>query len=115
MIALRARSGAAPEFVVGWHHSHPFRFCQQCPLPTPPECIAKVMFYSVDDLQVMATTFHQPFHVGLLTALEPRLEAALGHLPAKLFGWRNGEVVGRGFEVIDDEITTTAEEPRSQP
>jgi hypothetical protein len=98
LAALRA----AGEFVSGWHHSHPFKFCDSCPLPTPPECLDKVLFYSADDVQFMESTFYQPYHVGLLTAVEPRLAAALGHLPARLFGWRRGEIVSRGFEVVDD-------------
>jgi len=93
---------AAGEFVAGWHHSHPFKFCESCPLPTPPDCLAKVLFFSADDVQLMESTFSQPFHVGLLSAVEPRLTATLGHLPARLFGWRRGEVVSRGFEVASD-------------
>ena len=101
MIRLRSRSGT-PEMIVGWYHSHPFRFCEQCPLPAPPECLQKVLFYSADDLNVMESAFYQPDHVGLLAAVEPRITPAIGHLPVKLFGWRNGETVARGFEVITD-------------
>jgi len=88
------------EMVIGWYHSHPFKLCQECPLPTPPECIAKVLFYSADDVHLMETTFEQPFMVGLLAAVEPRIEAAVGHLPVKLYGWRCGEIKERGFEVV---------------
>lgn len=102
LIGLRARSGADPEIIVGWHHSHPFRVCDECPLPIPPECIAKILFYSLDDLQLMESTFSEPFMVGLLSAVEPRLEAVLGHAPVRLFGWRHGEILARGFEVWED-------------
>lgn len=88
------------ELIVGWVHSHPFRLCGECPLPLPAECLNKVLFYSGDDEFLMETAFARPFMVGLLTAVEPRLEAALGHLPVKLFGWRDGVIVPRGFEVI---------------
>jgi proteasome lid subunit RPN8/RPN11 len=91
----------ADESIVGWYHSHPFRFCAECPLPTPPECVAKVLFYSQDDIHLMETTFDQPFMVGLLAAVEPRLETVLGHLPVKLYGWRDGEIKARGFDVVD--------------
>lgn len=91
----------AGETIVGWFHSHPFRFCAQCPLPTPPECISKVLFYSQDDVHLMERTFDQPFMVGLLAAVEPRIEAAIGHLPVRLFGWRRGSVENRGFHVVD--------------
>jgi proteasome lid subunit RPN8/RPN11 len=91
---------AGGEAVIGWYHSHPFRLCAECPLPTPPECIAKVLFYSLDDIHLMDTTFEQPFMVGLLAAVEPRIEEAIGHLPVKLYGWHNGEIKERGFEVV---------------
>jgi proteasome lid subunit RPN8/RPN11 len=101
LIELRAGTGAPAEIVVGWYHSHPFRYCAECPLPTPPECPAKVLFYSEDDIQLMESTFYQPFMIGLLVAIEPRIEADLGHLPVKLFGWSaGGEIVPRGFEVV---------------
>ena len=89
------------ELIVGWVHSHPFRVCAECPSPVPTECQAKVLFYSTDDEFLMESTFPRPFMVGLLAAVEPRLESALGHAPVKLFGWRDGVVVPRGFEVID--------------
>jgi hypothetical protein len=40
--------------------------------------------------------------VGLLTAVEPKLERPLGHAPVRLYGWKNGEIVPRGFEVIEE-------------
>ena len=98
MIKLRG----AGESVVGWYHSHPFKLCAECPLPTPPECLAKVLFYSQDDLHLMETTFEHPFMVGLLVAVEPRIEDAVGHLPVKLYGWREGQIQERGFEVVGD-------------
>jgi proteasome lid subunit RPN8/RPN11 len=89
------------ELIVGWVHSHPFRLCAECPEPVPPECQTKVLFYSTDDEFLMELTFPRPFMVGLLSAVEPKLEKALGHLPVKLFGWKDGLIVPRGFEVID--------------
>jgi proteasome lid subunit RPN8/RPN11 len=89
------------EIFAGWVHSHPFRLCQDCPLPVPPECQAKVLFYSADDEFLMELSFARPFMVGLLAAVEPRLEGVLGHLPVKLFGWRDGLIEPRGFEVIE--------------
>jgi hypothetical protein len=63
--------------------------------------VKKVLFYSDDDVQLMESTFYQPFMVGLLVAVEPRLTAAIGHLPVRLFGWQAGEIKQRGFEVVD--------------
>jgi proteasome lid subunit RPN8/RPN11 len=90
----------AGESVIGWYHSHPFKLCAECPLPTPPECIAKVLFYSQDDMHLMETTFEQPYMIGLLVAVEPRIEGAVGHLPVKLYGWCQGEIQERGFDVV---------------
>lgn len=98
---IRLRGGR--ESIVGWYHSHPFRVCPRCPLPMPSECVSKILFYSVDDLHLMETTFHQPYMVGLLTAVEPRLETALSHLPVKLFGWRAGRIEARGFDVYSSD------------
>jgi proteasome lid subunit RPN8/RPN11 len=89
------------ELIVGWMHSHPFRLCSECPLPVPAECQAKVLFYSTDDEFLMELSFPRPFMVGLLAAVDPKLESALGHLPVKLFGWDGGLIRPRGFEVID--------------
>jgi proteasome lid subunit RPN8/RPN11 len=89
------------EVFAGWAHSHPFRLCKECPAPVPAECVRKVLFYSSDDEFLMELSFARPFMVGLLAAVEPRLEAALGHLPVRLFGWRDGLVRPRGFEVFD--------------
>jgi proteasome lid subunit RPN8/RPN11 len=96
-IALRA----AGEAIVGWYHSHPFRLCADCRVPAPAECVNKILFYSLDDVQLMETWFEQPFMVGLLAAAESRLESSLGHLPVRLFGWRAGEICPRGFEVLN--------------
>lgn len=90
------------EIFAGWMHSHPFRFCAECPLPAPPECVGKVMFYSSEDEFLMETSFARPFMVGLLAAVEPRLETVLGHPPVKLYGWKNGRIEPRGFEVVND-------------
>ena len=99
MLRLRA----ADEFVCGWYHSHPFSLCAECPLPTPPECLTKVLSYSEDDVHLMETTFEQPYMVGLLATIDPRIETTLGHLPIKLFGWRDGEIQPRGFDVLETE------------
>jgi proteasome lid subunit RPN8/RPN11 len=92
----------AGEVFVGWVHSHPFGLCAGCPAKPPPECVDKVLFFSSDDEFLMEQLFPRPFMVGLLSACEPRLRAALGHESVRLFGWRDGAIVPRGFEVIDD-------------
>jgi proteasome lid subunit RPN8/RPN11 len=89
------------EIFVGWVHSHPFRFCAECRAPAPLECVAKVLFYSLDDEFLMELSLARPFMVGLLSAVEPLLEPTLGHAPVRLFGWKHGGIVNRGFHVID--------------
>jgi hypothetical protein len=88
------------EILVGWMHSHPFRFCAECPIPATQECIAKILFFSRDDEFLMETAFPLPFMVGLLAAVEPRLPAALGHPSVRLFGWNKGAIEARGFHVV---------------
>jgi proteasome lid subunit RPN8/RPN11 len=90
----------ASESICGWYHSHPFKLCAECPLPTPSECISKILFYSQDDVHLMETTFEQPYMVGLLAAIDPRIEQTIGHLPVRLYGWRHGMIQQRGFEVV---------------
>lgn len=89
------------ERICGWYHSHPFQLCTDCPTPAKPSCIDRILVYSIDDIHLMETTFDQPFMIGLLTAVEPRIEEALGRLPVKLYGWHSGQIQSRGFEVAD--------------
>src|SRR5262245_5129874 len=78
------------EIFAGWVHSHPFHFCAECPNPPRPDCAGKVLFFSPEDHFLMEVTFAQPFMVALQTAVEPRLEQVLRHLPVRLYGWRDG-------------------------
>jgi len=95
-----ARLRGAGESICGWYHSHPFKLCTNCPTPVRPTCIDQILTYSLDDHHLMETTFDQPYMVGLLAAVESRIEAAIGHLPVKLYGWRNGEIEPRGFQTF---------------
>jgi proteasome lid subunit RPN8/RPN11 len=90
------------EIFVGWVHSHPFGLPEPCPDPLPPEWPDEFLFFSSEDKFLMELAFPRPFMVGLQTGIEPRLEQALGHAPVRLYGWREGLIVPRGFEVFDD-------------
>jgi proteasome lid subunit RPN8/RPN11 len=92
----------ANEIFAGWVHSHPFLFTEPCPDPVPREWSSQVLFFSSDDHFLMELTFPRPFMIALQTAVEPRLEKALGHWPVRLYGWRDGAIVTRGFEVFDE-------------
>jgi hypothetical protein len=59
------------------------------------------LFFSADDVQLMESTMPHPFMVGLLAGVDTRIQAAVGHLPVRLFGWRHGEILPRGFHVVD--------------
>ena len=76
---------------------------REAPIVRNGELEATNYFYGLDGQpDIMELTFNQPFMVALQTAVEPRLEAVLGHLPVRLYGWRDGVIVPRGFEVIEE-------------
>ena len=49
----------------------------------------------------METAFPQPYMVGLLAAVDSRLQRSLNHLPVRLYGWTHGVIAQRGLEVLD--------------
>jgi hypothetical protein len=70
-------------------------------VPLPPACVARFLSFSFADEFLMETVFPQPYMVGLLVGISRPLEASLAHLPVRLYGWRNGEIEARGFQVVD--------------
>ncbi|MBL8829232.1 MAG: Mov34/MPN/PAD-1 family protein [Planctomycetaceae bacterium] len=99
---LASRSADHPgEQILGQYHSHPHGLCQDCPLIPPPECLDKIFFASLQDHHLMSSTFDQPFMVGLVVGVEPRLAQGLGHAPIRMFGWQRGVLKPRGFDVVD--------------
>lgn len=88
------------EILVGWVHSHPFSLSEPCPEVVSAEQVHEVLFFSRDDRFVMEQAFARPFQVALQTAVDLRVERALGHLPVRLYSWRDGVAAPRGFQVI---------------
>ena len=60
-----------------------------------------MLFYSSDDEFVMETSFARPFMVGLLAAVDAKIESTLKRSPVRLYGWDGGQIRQRGFEVSD--------------
>jgi proteasome lid subunit RPN8/RPN11 len=95
-VALRRQD----ELMVGWFHSHPQRhWALKCNETCPPDkraaCpLAGAAFFSDDDVSLHRAIFSRGFCVALLvTATEAGLRYAM-------FGWRQGSIQQRGFELI---------------
>jgi hypothetical protein len=91
--ALTREDGAQ---TCGWHHNH--NPCEGC--WEHPDCQVDWVFFSGDDCQVHATLFASPHMVALVGG-------KAGALPAtrpgfRLYGWREGRVVERPFQVVGD-------------
>jgi proteasome lid subunit RPN8/RPN11 len=83
--------------ICGWWHSHPP--CEAC--PDRPDCPAQTVFFSSDDIEVHRSAFGAPYHLALVAG-------KLRDLPAtrpgfRLYGWRQGQVVDRPFQVTNHE------------
>ncbi len=86
LLAERGRG----ECVAGWWHSH--FWCATC--PKRHECAVSTIFFSADDQAVMESGHAEPWQVGLVVGLDG------GGYAAKLYGWVDGSVRERPFEVV---------------
>ena len=85
------------EIMVGWFHSHPAKFwCSpNCGPEARRNCPLSRSFFSADDAALHRAVFPMAHAIALLTTnAEPGLRHAL-------FGWREGLIVQRGFQVLD--------------
>jgi proteasome lid subunit RPN8/RPN11 len=92
-VALRHRD----EQVLGWYHSHPQdTWCRErgCPPDQQQRCTAADGFFSDDDLALHRTMFPRAFTVALVMT-----RSIKGVMP-RLFGWRAGAFVPRGYRVL---------------
>ncbi len=89
-LALRRRG----EILLGWWHTHPAT-CRECPAEQRRQCPLRVEFFSADDVQFQTTMFGRAFNVAMLVTLDIERPPALS-----MFGWRDGSVQQRGFDVI---------------
>jgi len=93
-IALRG----ADEMLLGWWHSHPVRvWCRECPPEKQAVCSLAAGFFSEHDRALHRAVFPGAQSVGLLVN-----DIAAGPT-FSFFGWRQGELVARGFSVLGDD------------
>lgn len=92
LLAARGRG----ECVVGWWHSH--FWCATC--PKRKECAVSTVFFSADDEAVMESGHAEPWQVALVVGFDGR---ETGYA-AKLYGWLDGGVRERPFEIVDGPI-----------
>lgn len=82
------------ELMCGWWHFHP-DFCRNCPEEKQRACIIPRPFFSPEDVHMHRAIFPRAFHVALLVSDHGREP-----FDVRLFGWRHGMVVSRGFDVL---------------
>jgi proteasome lid subunit RPN8/RPN11 len=88
------------ELMVGWFHSHPQKHWKwKCSESCPPEkravCpFAGAAFFSEDDVALHRAIFPRAFCVALLVTVT---DGGLGYA---MFGWRQGAIQQRSFELI---------------
>ena len=105
------------EVVIGWHHLHPAStWCKKCVEKSTGDedlrsrmdnCAYQKVFFSDADKQTSRAAFAVPYQVGLLV-----VDTSLDGVQFGMFGWRNGILVRRSFEVVSD---TRALLPPSRP
>jgi hypothetical protein len=95
-LALRNRR----ELMLGWLHTHPQKHWKlKCNKDCPPEKRASCplggsVFFSEEDVALQRAIFPRAFCVALLlTVTDDGMRYAM-------FGWRDGEVVQRGFDLL---------------
>jgi len=79
---------------IGWWHQHP-NWCRNCPPEKRRNCVGSSAFMSAEDLHLHRVCFGSAYHVALLMSNNSTI--GLGWY---LFGWRQGVVVSRGFNII---------------
>jgi hypothetical protein len=95
------------ELVLGWHHLHPAStWCKNCVEKSTSEddlrsridnCAYQKVFFSDADKQTSRAAFAVPYQVGLLV-----VDTSLDGVQFGMFGWRNGILSRRSFEVVSD-------------
>jgi hypothetical protein len=97
-LALRARG----EIYAGWWHTHPARhWCDECPPETRQRCKSAGLpsgdFFSAHDVALHRAVFPRAYSVALV--ISDGCEDA-GRPIWRLFGWRQGMLMARGFHVL---------------
>jgi proteasome lid subunit RPN8/RPN11 len=98
-IALRG----VGESCIGWWHSHPDfgnSACAQCPEERRRLCPLSSPFFSASDIHLHRTMFSRAYHTAMLVS-----DFGNAELDVSYFGWRDGAVVSRGFEVLEPDTS----------
>jgi len=92
-IDLRQRG----EIMLGWWHSHPIKaWCAKCPAEKRKKCPLLVDYFSAQDRLLHRTVFPAAYSIALVVN-----ELADDKQTISMFGWNEGLVVQRGFQVLD--------------
>jgi hypothetical protein len=78
----------------GWAHWHP-NWCRRCPLDHQRRCTRALPALSAEDVHLTRVCFPQGHAVALLTS-----ESIHTGLTWSLYGWRDGVLAPRGFEIV---------------
>jgi proteasome lid subunit RPN8/RPN11 len=97
-LALRARG----EIYAGWWHTHPAKhWCDDCPPEKRQRCKVSGLppgdFFSAHDVALHRAVFPRAYSVALV--ISDGCEDA-GRPTWRLFGWRYGMLMARGFHVL---------------
>lgn len=84
------------EVMLGWWHSHPVKeWCKECAADKQQSCGMASSFFSAHDKALHRAVFPRAYSIGLVVN-----DRALGGVSFSLFGWRQGSLEPRGFNVI---------------
>lgn len=90
-LAIRAES----EIIVGWWHRHPVKeWCRNCPAENQRVCKLRAGFFSTHDEALHRAIFPRAYSIALVIN-----DAGPSDSSYSVFGWRHGEIEGRGFHV----------------
>ena len=85
------------EIMLGFWHSHPVReWCKKCAMPKQRECALRGDFFSAQDRHMHRAMFPRAYSLALVVN-----DIAYDEPTLSMFGWRRGEIDGRGFHVLD--------------
>ena len=84
------------ELLCGWWHSHPVKeYCSKCPLEAQKQCKLAAGFLSEDDRALHRAVFSRAYSLALVVNVVSFSEPTVS-----LFGWRNGLLESRSYQVI---------------
>ena len=100
-IDLRRRD----EIMLGWWHSHPIKaWCAKCPAEKRKKCPLLVDYFSAQDRLLHRTVFPAAYSIALVVK-----ELADDKQTISMFGWRQGMVAQRGFQVLNGPLVAASD------